>query len=186
MDRAPQYVEHCGDNLEQNENSVKTANASPSSTTSHTRWAATGIQYVQGLIDESMGLIIVQDIVNSCQHTQGFFQRALNLEDMEVGAWICILDTCIRIFLVQYSWFQLFCYHYFVIGYLFGFGCIAGLICNKMRSSEINLHYSEMHFWNWLELSEIHLETSEIDLNYLKFTWKFLKLTWKRCRRHTK
>ena len=44
------------------------------------------LAYVQGLIGESLGLIIVQDIVNSCQHTQCFFQRALNLEDMEVGA----------------------------------------------------------------------------------------------------
>ena len=65
----------------------------------------------------------------------------------------------------------------YVIGYLFGFCCIAELICNKMRSSEINLYYSDMQ----LELSEIDLETSEIDLNYLKFTWKFLKLTGKRC-----
>ena len=114
-----------------------------------------------------MGLITVQDIVNSCQHTQGFFQRALNLEDMEVGAWICILDTCIIIFLVQYSWFRLFCYGYFVIGYLFGFCCIAELICNKMWSSEFNFYYSEMQ-----------LELSEIDLTYLKFIWKLLKLIW--------
>ena len=42
--------------------------------------------YVQGLIVESMGLITAQDIVNSCQHAQGFFQRALNLEDKGVGA----------------------------------------------------------------------------------------------------
>ena len=57
------------------------------------------------------------------------------------------------IFLVQYSWFRLFCYTV-VIGYLFAFCCIAELICNKMRSSEINLYYSEMQ-----------LELSEIDLN---------------------
>ena len=44
------------------------------------------LAYVQGLIDDSMGIITVQDIVNACQHAQGFFQRALNLEDMEVGA----------------------------------------------------------------------------------------------------
>ena len=44
------------------------------------------LAYVPGLIDESMGLITLQDIVNSCQHAQGLFQRALNLEDMEVGA----------------------------------------------------------------------------------------------------
>ena len=85
----------------------------------------------------------------------------------KVGAWICILDTCIIIFLVQYSWFRLFCYGYFVIGYLFAFCCIAELICNKMRSSGINLYYSEMQ-----------LELSEIDLNDLKFIWKLLKLTW--------
>ena len=36
------------------------------------------LAYVQGLIVESMGLITAQDIVNSCQHAQGFFQRALN------------------------------------------------------------------------------------------------------------
>ena len=102
------------------------------------------LAYVQGLIVESMGLITAQDIVNSCQHAQGFFQRALNLEDKGVGAWICILDTCIIIFLGQYSWFRLFCYGYFVIGYLFAFCCIVELICNKMRSSEINLYYSEM------------------------------------------
>ena len=29
---------------------------------------------------------------------------------------------------------------YFVIGYLFGICCIAELICNKIRSSEINLY----------------------------------------------
>ena len=44
------------------------------------------LAYVQGLIVESMGLITAQDIVNSCQHAQGFFQRALNLEDKGVGA----------------------------------------------------------------------------------------------------
>ena len=65
---------------------------------------------------------------------------------------------------------------------MFGLCCIAELICNKMRSSEINLHVLFWNavgtIWNWLELSEIHLETSEVDLNYLKFTWTFLKLTW--------
>ena len=49
---------------------------------------------------------------------------------------------------------------------MYGFCCIAELICNKMRSSEINLYSSKMQ-----------LELSEIDLNYLKFTLKFLKLT---------
>lgn len=44
------------------------------------------LQYVEALIDDAMGRITVQDIVNSCQHSQGFFQRALNLEDMNVGA----------------------------------------------------------------------------------------------------
>ena len=82
-------VEPCGDNLEQNESSIKTANASPSSTTSQSGWAAAGVS--PRIIVESMGLITVQDIVNLCQHTQGFFQHALNLEDMEVGAWICTL-----------------------------------------------------------------------------------------------
>ena len=123
------------------------------------------LAYVQGLIVESMGLITAQDIVNSCQHAQGFFQCPLNLEDMKVGAWICILDTCIIIFLVQYSWFRLFCYGYFVFGYLFAFCCIVELICNKMRSSEINLYYSEMQ-----------LELSEIDLNYLEFIWKMSEI----------
>ena len=60
----------------------------------------------------------------------------------------------------------LFYYGYFVIGYLYGLCCIAELICNNMRSPEINLYYSE-----------IQLELSEIDLNYLTFIWKFLKLT---------
>ena len=44
------------------------------------------LAYVQGLIDESMGLITVQDIVNSCQHALGFFQRVLNLDDMASGS----------------------------------------------------------------------------------------------------
>ena len=44
------------------------------------------LQYVEALIDEAMDQITVQNIVNSCQHSQGFFQRALNLEDMNVGA----------------------------------------------------------------------------------------------------
>ena len=56
----------------------------------------------------------------------------------------------------------LFCYRSFV----WPSCCIAELICNKMRSSEINLYYSEMQ-----------LELSEIDLNYMKFIWKLLKLT---------
>ena len=56
----------------------------------------------------------------------------------------------------------LFCYR---LTYLFGFCCIAELICNKMRSSEINLYYSEMH-----------LELSEIDLNYLKFIWEISEI----------
>lgn len=43
------------------------------------------LAYVEGVIDESTRLITPQDIVNSCQHAQGFFQRALNLENMEVG-----------------------------------------------------------------------------------------------------
>ena len=32
------------------------------------------LAYVQGLNDESMGLITVQDIVNSCRRAQGFFR----------------------------------------------------------------------------------------------------------------
>ena len=44
------------------------------------------LQYLEALIDEAMDRITVQNIVNSCQHSQGFFQRALNLEDMNVGA----------------------------------------------------------------------------------------------------
>ena len=44
------------------------------------------LQYVEPLIDEAMDQITVQNIVNSCQHSQGFFQCALNLEDMHVGA----------------------------------------------------------------------------------------------------
>jgi hypothetical protein len=44
------------------------------------------LQYVEALIDEAMDQIALQNIVNSCQHYQGFFQRALNLEDMNVGA----------------------------------------------------------------------------------------------------
>ena len=35
------------------------------------------LAYVQGLIVESMGLITAQDIVNSCQHAQGFFSVRL-------------------------------------------------------------------------------------------------------------
>ena len=161
-------VEPCGDNLEQNESSVKTANASPSSTTSQSGWAAAGIcPRINCWIHGTNYCTRHCEFVPTCPR---FFHRALNLEDMGVGTWICILDTCIIIFLVQYSWFRLFCYGYFVIGYLFGFCCIAELICNKMRSSEINLYYFEMQS-----------ELSEIDMNYLKFTWKFLKLTWKRC-----
>ena len=138
------------------------------------------LAYVQGLIVESMGLITAQDIVNSCQHAQGFFQCPLNLEDMKVGAWICILDTCIIIFLVQYSWFRLFCYGYFVFGYLFAFCCLQNwyvikwevlkLICTILKCSWNYLKLTWIiwnlfgNFWNWHELSEIHLEMSEIDL----------------------
>ena len=32
------------------------------------------------------GQITIQNIVNSCQHSQVFFQPELNLEDMHVGA----------------------------------------------------------------------------------------------------
>ena len=38
--------------------------------------------------------ITVQNIVNSCQHSQGFFQRALNLKDMHVGAELCVFVQC--------------------------------------------------------------------------------------------
>ena len=34
------------------------------------------LQYVEALIDEAINQITVQNIVNSCQHSQGFFQRA--------------------------------------------------------------------------------------------------------------
>ena len=39
------------------------------------------LQYVKRLIDEAMEQT-VQNIVNACQHSQGFSQRALNLADM--------------------------------------------------------------------------------------------------------
>ena len=44
------------------------------------------LQYVEELIDEAMEQIIVHNIVNACQHSRGFFQRAPNLKDMNVGA----------------------------------------------------------------------------------------------------
>ena len=44
------------------------------------------LQYVERLIDEAIGQITVQNTVNACQHSQGFFQRALNMEDMNVRA----------------------------------------------------------------------------------------------------
>ena len=157
-------VEPCGDNLEQNESSVKTANTSP--------------QVQPPRVGERLVCTRINWWIhrtNYCTLTKTLWIRASMPKDFFSGrltwrTWICIFDTCIIIFLVQYSWFQLFCYGYFVIGYLFGFCCIAELICNKMRSSEINLYYFEMQS-----------ELSEIDMNYLKFTWKFLKLTWKRC-----
>ena len=43
------------------------------------------LAYVEGLIDDAMVQITAGDIVNACQHAQGFFQRVLNLEDMDVG-----------------------------------------------------------------------------------------------------
>ncbi len=43
------------------------------------------LQYVEGLIDTAMGVITSQDIGQACQHSQGFFQATLNLEDMGVG-----------------------------------------------------------------------------------------------------
>ena len=48
-------VEPCGDNLEQNESSVKTANTSPQ--VQPPRVGEQWLAYVQELIDESMGLI---------------------------------------------------------------------------------------------------------------------------------
>ena len=122
------------------------------------------LAYVKELNDESTGLITVQDNVNSYQHAQGFFQHALIT--WRTWKWeheFANLTLVLQYFSYSYS---SFCYGYFVIGYLFAFCCIAELICNKMRSSEINLYYFEMQ-----------LELSEIDLNYLKFIWKLLKLT---------
>ncbi len=43
------------------------------------------LQYVEGVIDTAMDVIISRDIGQTCQHSQGFFQAALNLEDMGVG-----------------------------------------------------------------------------------------------------
>ena len=105
-----------------------------------------------------MGLITLQDIVNSCQHAQDFFSVRLTWRTWKWEHEFANLTLVLQYFSYSYS---LFCY-----GYSFGFCCIAELICNKMRSSEINLYYSEMQ-----------LELSEIDLNYLKFIWKLLKLT---------
>lgn len=42
--------------------------------------------YVEEAIDDAMEQITAGDIVNAGQHAHGFFQRALNLEDMDVGA----------------------------------------------------------------------------------------------------
>ena len=63
---------------------------------------------------------------NYCTLTKTLWIRASMPKDFFSGrltwrTWICIFDTCIIIFLVQYSWFQLFCYGYFVIGYLWKF-----------------------------------------------------------------
>ena len=145
-----------------------------------TRVGEQRLAYVLGFIDESMGLLTVQDIVNLCQHAQGLFQRALNVEDMEVGAWICILDTCIIIFFVQYS--RLFCFGYCILlsviylvfvvlrnWYVIKWGALkliwTILICswNYLKLTWI-IWNSFGNFWKWPELSEIHLEISEIDL----------------------
>ena len=78
-------VEPCGDNLEQSEsNEFKQWKRVPQ--LQPPGMGEQRLEYVEGLIDDFMGLITLQDIVNACQHAQGIFQRALNLEDMEVGA----------------------------------------------------------------------------------------------------
>ena len=51
------------------------------------------LQYVDALIDEALRNITVQNIMNSCQHSQGFFQRALNLQDMHVGACVFLCNA---------------------------------------------------------------------------------------------
>ncbi len=43
------------------------------------------LQYVEGLIDTAMCVITPWDIGRACQHSQGFFQAAVNLEGMGVG-----------------------------------------------------------------------------------------------------
>ena len=53
------------------------------------------LQCADALIDEALILrnITVQNIVNSCQHSQDFFQRALNLQDMNVGASVFLCNA---------------------------------------------------------------------------------------------
>lgn len=43
------------------------------------------LQYVEGLIDQALQIITPNDIVSSCQHSNGFFPAALNMEDLSPG-----------------------------------------------------------------------------------------------------
>jgi len=43
------------------------------------------LQYVENIIDQAMETITVRDVVHSCQHAQGQYAAALNMEDMDVG-----------------------------------------------------------------------------------------------------
>ena len=96
-------VEPCGDNLEQNESSVKLLKQRMRvPQVQPPRVGEQQLAYVQGLIDESMGLITAQDIVNLYQHTQGFFRTGHGSGSMNYNKYT-ILDTCIIIFLIQYS-----------------------------------------------------------------------------------
>ena len=138
------------------------------------------LAYVQGLIDESMGLITAQDIVNLYQHTQGFFRTGHGSGSMNYNKYT-ILDTCIIIFLIQYSWFGLFCYGYSLLSVI----CmvfvvlrnwyvikweVLKLICTILKCSWNYLKLTWIiwnsfgNSWNWPELSEIHLDISEIVL----------------------
>ena len=72
------------------------------------------LAYVQWLIDEFMGLITVQDIVNSCQHAQGFFRTGHGSGSMNLYTWHLYYNISRTIQLVSVVLLWLFCYRLFV------------------------------------------------------------------------
>ena len=132
------------------------------------------LPYIEGLIDDAMGLITVQDIVNACQHAQGFSACAQlgGHGSGSINLWKCFI-----MLFILHIWFRLFCYDYLItVIFLF---CVRKFVhwyalkCEILKFTcailKCSWNYLKLiwitwnalkHFRNWADLSEIHLDIS--------------------------